>query len=89
MADQIGQMKCEMKCEQSNVAYQMWQIKCNIKCVINVADQMWDQIGKIKCEMKCDQSNVGSAEHFASPKPGTKKNWFGTSHFVKQLVRKQ
>ncbi len=30
-----------------------------------------------------------SAEHLASPKPGTNKNWFGTSHFAKQLVWKQ
>ncbi len=29
-----------------------------------------------------------SAEHLESPKPGTNKNWFGTSHFVKQLVPK-
>ncbi len=29
-----------------------------------------------------------NAEHLASPKPGTNKNWFGTSHFVKHLVRK-
>ncbi len=27
-----------------------------------------------------------SAEHLASPKPGTNKNWFGPSHFVTIVI---
>ncbi len=41
------------------------------------------------CMYICVCIYVYSAEHLTSPMPVTNKNLFGTSHFVKQLVRKQ
>ncbi len=47
----------------------------------------------IVCQLILTETGLGevtnSAEHLASPKPGTKKNWFETNHFVKQLITKQ